>query len=136
MTRAEFKALARRERANVVSLHQRALRSDPAAVGALLAGFYAPDSPLWPHAAWPRDLCSGPMGEGCIGGHGATRYRLERYVPGEQALFRFIAPRGYRGAWLSHPGPGGRTHLPEPFHLPASEPVSPADVAPAGALGA
>ncbi|MGY3297986.1 hypothetical protein ACVWY1_002427 [Pseudomonas sp. TE6288] len=97
MTPAEFKALARLERANVVSLHQRPLRSDPAAVGALLAGFDAADSPLWPHATWPRDRCEGPMGEGCIGGHGATRYRLERYVPGQEALFRFITPQGYRG---------------------------------------
>ncbi|KTT03113.1 hypothetical protein SB14R_18140 [Pseudomonas oryzihabitans] len=97
MTATEFKELARLERANVLSLHQRSLHCTPAAVGALLAGFDAADSPLWPHATWPRDRFDGPMAEGSIGGHGATRYRLERYLPSQEALFRFISPQGYHG---------------------------------------
>lgn len=89
--------LARREQANVVSLHQRTLNCDTAALGRLLERFDDPQSALWPYRLWPRDDFDGPMRLGAIAGHGATRYRLEQYRPGRTAVFRFIAPRGYRG---------------------------------------
>ncbi|WP_449432236.1 SRPBCC family protein [Pseudomonas putida] len=97
MTPRSLKGLATLEQANVVSLHQRVLPCSEVAVGCLLAGFAAPGSALWPEHAWPRDRFDGPMREGSIGGHGSTRYRLERYLPGDEAVFRFIAPRGYQG---------------------------------------
>lgn len=89
--------LARREQANIISLHQRTLRCDAAALGRLLDRFDDPQSPLWPYRRWPRDAFDGPMRLGALGGHGATRYRLEHYRPGRTAVFRFIAPRGYHG---------------------------------------
>lgn len=85
------------EKANVVSVHRRQLRCDRDCAGQLLDGFDAPTSPLWPYQQWPRDRFDGPMRVGTVGGHGATRYRLERYQPGREALFRFIAPQGYEG---------------------------------------
>ena len=97
MTARTLKALATLEQANVVSLHQRSLPCTQSAVGRLLAGFDTPGSPLWPEAVWPRDRFEGPMREGSVGGHGATRYRLEHYLPDQEAVFRFIAPQGYQG---------------------------------------
>lgn len=97
MIAQSLRHLAALERANVISIHHRRLDCAAEPVGELLDGFDAPFSPLWPYAAWPRDAFDGPMQVGTVGGHGATRYRLERYLPGREALFRFISPHGYQG---------------------------------------
>lgn len=89
--------LAMAEKANVTSVHSRRLACTSSSAGQLLDHFDAPASPLWPFHLWPRDRFDGPMQVGAMGGHGATRYRLEHYRPGQAAVFRFIAPKGYNG---------------------------------------
>ncbi|MBW5286682.1 SRPBCC family protein [Burkholderia gladioli] len=85
------------EDANVVSVHEIAIACPAERVGALLDRFDEPDSPCWPHAAWPRDAFEGPLRVGALGGHGATRYRVLAYRPGRELVFRFEAPRGFDG---------------------------------------
>lgn len=97
MIAQSLRHLAALEQANVISIHHRQLACAAQPVGELLDQFDAPCSPLWPYQRWPRDTFDGPMQIGAVGGHGATRYRLERYQPGREALFRFISPHGYQG---------------------------------------
>ncbi|MCD6025807.1 MAG: hypothetical protein K0R08_326 [Solimicrobium sp.] len=83
--------------ANTCSVHERVVPCASTQVSALLERFHEMYSPCWPHVKWPRDAFDGTIKVGSIGGHGATRYRTERYVSGEGIVFRYIAPKGYQG---------------------------------------
>lgn len=85
------------ESANVVSVHETFVACPAQRVGALLDQFDKPLSPCWPHVAWPRDRFDGPVRVGAVGGHGATRYRVVRHLPGQELVFRFESPPGFEG---------------------------------------
>ncbi|MBO0819377.1 MAG: SRPBCC family protein [Nocardiopsaceae bacterium] len=84
----------------VVNVHERRFPVPADKVGALIDALATEDDPLWPRGTWypirlDRPLAAGPVG--AAGGHGAIRYRVASYVPGQWVRFRFTRPVGFDG---------------------------------------
>jgi hypothetical protein len=71
------------------NLHERQLPVPAAEVGALIDRLSGPEDTLWPGDRWPAMKFDAPLGRGARGGHGAVRYNVCDYVPGERIVFRF-----------------------------------------------
>lgn len=96
----------------VVNVHERELRADTAAVGALLDSLATENDLLWPRACWPAMRLDRPLGVGAAGGHGPISYVVEEYRPGQVVKFRFLGPRGFDGHhWLEVLPMGGHGTL-------------------------
>lgn len=97
----------------VINVHERDLRADPKAVGALLDSLASPGDRLWPGEAWPRMEFDRPLAVGARGGHGPIRYFVEAYAPERFIRFRFTGPPGLEGTHGLYvlPGPEGSIRL-------------------------
>jgi hypothetical protein len=93
--------------------HQRRFATDPKAVGALLDQLGQPDDALWPRTRWPAIRLSRPVTAGQPSGHGAIRYSVDEYRPGEALWFRFDPASGLDGrhGFTVDPQPDGTVAL-------------------------
>lgn len=87
----------RRPRLHVRNVHERKIARPATEIGGLIDSLGGPEDRLWPRGLWPRLVLHGPLEEGTPAGHGPIRYVVDRYVPGRTVMFRFTAPRGFRG---------------------------------------
>ena len=97
---------------HVHNLHERIYDCDADSLGALVDSLASSEDRLWPRENWPPMRLDSPLRVGARGGHGPIRYSVEQYVPGRKVFFRFLAPRGFKGAHgfeIEHRG--GRTIL-------------------------
>ena len=83
--------------ATLYNRHQRRFATNPGAVGALLDQLGQPDDALWPCTRWPAIRLSRPVTAGQRSGHGAVRYSVDEYRPGEALWFRFDPASGLDG---------------------------------------
>lgn len=73
----------------VYNRHERNIYTTENMAAAILDSLAGPEDKLWPHETWPPMKLDGHLGEGARGGHGPIRYRVEQFLPGEKAVFRF-----------------------------------------------
>jgi hypothetical protein len=94
---------------NVVNRHTRTLPTDIESVGAILDSLAGPDDRVWPSQLWPAMRLDRALQVGSSGGHGPIRYFVQSRVPGQEVVFRFLAPRGFHGthAFSVSASPGG-----------------------------
>lgn len=79
------------------SLHSRKFKCSKQSIMILISKFASEESPLWAYKLWPRDKFDSEIRIGAVGGHGATRYIVEKYDAEKELIFRFIAPKKYIG---------------------------------------
>ena len=82
----------------VHNAHERVYNSDANSVGALIDSLATSEDRLWPTERWPPMRLDQPLTVGAKGGHGPIRYAVEQYISGRRVFFRFLAPRGFKGA--------------------------------------
>ncbi len=73
----------------IYNRHDRPINTTEITAASILDGLSGPDDKLWPHETWPPMQLDGPLGTGARGGHGPVRYRVEQFIPGRKAVFRF-----------------------------------------------
>ncbi len=73
----------------VHNVHERRLSLSVAEVGPLIDGLSTSHDVLWPKDRWPAMKFDMPLHRGAQGGHGAVRYSVVDYAPGERVVFRF-----------------------------------------------
>lgn len=93
----------------VYNVHERRFPVSTIEAGALIDTLSGPDDALWPGDRWPAMKIDTPLREGARGGHGAVRYSVCDYIPGERVVFRFDGTgltRGLEGTHLFEVVPG------------------------------
>jgi hypothetical protein len=73
----------------IYNRHDRTINTTEDIAAAILNSLSGPDDGLWPREGWPPMQFDGPLGKGARGGHGPIRYRVEEFIPGKKAVFRF-----------------------------------------------
>jgi len=73
----------------VYNRHDRKIITTETVAASILDSLSGPVDKLWPHETWPPMQLDGPLGRGARGGHGPIRYRVEQFLPGKKAVFRF-----------------------------------------------
>jgi hypothetical protein len=83
----------------VHNVHSRELPVPVERAWELVAGLASEHDELWPTERWPTSPIEfdRPLGPGAEGGHGLTRYGVERYEPGRRVVFRFARTSGLDG---------------------------------------
>lgn len=81
----------------VLNVHRRVLAAPMVDAGRLLDSLGSRHDLLWPTPEWPRMRFDRVLQVGADGGHGPIRYEVSEYVQGRRVVFRFKAPRGFRG---------------------------------------
>jgi hypothetical protein len=79
------------------NFHARSLPATREQIGGLVDALAGPDDPLWPTDHWPPMRFDRPLGVGAEGGHGAVRYTVVGYIPGEWIRFQFNGSGGLVG---------------------------------------
>lgn len=97
----------------IVNSHERTLSASVDEVGKLMASLSSYEDRLWPKQWWPAMKFDRPLRKGAVGGHGPIRYTVETYMPDQNIIFRFDAPRGFHGthAYYIEPVDESRTRL-------------------------
>ena len=65
------------------NVHERVINAPIEPLGALLDGLGQKDDRLWPSQGWTPMVLDRPLALGADGGHGAIRYYVSEYEPGE-----------------------------------------------------
>lgn len=73
----------------VYNRHDRRINTTETVAASILNSLSGPDDRLWPHEKWPLMQLDGSLAPGARGGHGPVRYRMEQFIPGRKAVFRF-----------------------------------------------
>ena len=81
----------------VVNIHKRTIDQPKEKIAELINTLATDQDKIWPSEYWPEMKFNGGLKEGAEGGHGPIKYTVEKYVPGELILFRFLKPTGYHG---------------------------------------
>ena len=81
----------------VINIHKRIIDHPKGKVSELLGTLSTKNDKIWPYEKWPAIKFSEGLVEGSKGGHGPIRYSIEKYMPNEFILFRFIKPTGFNG---------------------------------------
>ncbi|MFH1137555.1 MAG: SRPBCC family protein [Pseudomonadota bacterium] len=71
------------------NVHERRFNRPAGEIGAFIDGLAGPADKLWPRDRWPALVLDRGLTRGSRGGHGPVRYRVEEYLPGKKASFRF-----------------------------------------------
>ncbi|MEN6465760.1 MAG: SRPBCC family protein [Syntrophaceae bacterium] len=93
----------------VYNRHDRRINTTETIAGSILNSLSGSEDRLWPHENWPPMQLDAPLGEGARGGHGPVRYRVEQFIPGRKAVFRFEPEgliAGFEGVHYFEVSPG------------------------------
>jgi hypothetical protein len=85
----------------VTNIHECELQIDTSAAGVVIDSLATSHDIFWPDEQWPSISFDRPICVGAMGGHGAIRYVIDVYQPGQLVKCRFTRPSGFQGYhWL------------------------------------
>ena len=79
------------------NIHIREINAPLPIIGAIINSLASEKDLLWPYEKWLPMILDRPLGVGATGGHGAIKYFVESYEPGQYVRFRFTDPKGFIG---------------------------------------
>ena len=74
---------------NIKNIHERKISASDNKVGALLDSVSSREDKIWPYENWSNIEFDRPLEVGAVGGHGAIKYVVTAYEPGNSIKFRF-----------------------------------------------
>ena len=81
----------------VINTHERSINALASELSRLIDQLATSQDIFWPRDRWQAMRFDRPLQVGAVGGHGPIHYVIERYEPGREIEFRFIAPKGFNG---------------------------------------
>lgn len=81
----------------ITNIHRREFAASAQNLGHVLDTLASDSDLVWPAWRWEPLLLNNGLKVGSSGGHGAIRYRVESYKPGESVVFRFDPKVGIEG---------------------------------------